>query len=74
MGFSNILALCGGLGLFLFGMKYMGAGLGIGCRSKAEQPAGETDTQPGYGLPSGRFLSPPACSPLLQRQSCVWAS
>lgn len=27
MGFSNILALCGGLGLFLFGMKYMGAGL-----------------------------------------------
>lgn len=25
MGFSNILALCGGLGLFLFGMKYMGA-------------------------------------------------
>ena len=34
MGFSNILALCGGLGLFLFGMKYMGAGLELAAGPK----------------------------------------
>lgn len=26
MGFNNILSLCGGLGLFLFGMRYMEIG------------------------------------------------
>lgn len=34
MGLSNILSLCGGLGLFLFGMKYMGAGLELAAGPK----------------------------------------
>ncbi|HBI63684.1 MAG TPA: sodium-dependent phosphate transporter [Clostridiales bacterium] len=34
MGFSNILSLCGGLGLFLFGMRYMGAGLELAAGPK----------------------------------------
>ncbi len=34
MGVSNILSLCGGLGLFLFGMKYMGAGLELAAGPK----------------------------------------
>ena len=34
MGFNNILSLCGGLGLFLFGMRYMGAGLELAAGPK----------------------------------------
>ncbi len=36
MTFTNILTLCGGLGFFLFGMKYMGDGLELaaGARMK----------------------------------------
>lgn len=34
MGFGNILSLCGGLGLFLFGMRYMGDGLELAAGPK----------------------------------------
>lgn len=34
MGLSNILSLCGGLGLFLFGMRYMGDGLELAAGPK----------------------------------------
>lgn len=34
MGLSNVLSLCGGLGLFLFGMRYMGDGLELAAGPK----------------------------------------
>ena len=34
MGISSIISLFGGLGLFLFGMKYMGEGLELAAGSK----------------------------------------
>lgn len=73
MGFSNILALCGGLGLFLFGMKYMGAGLELAAGPKLNNLLEKLTRNPVWAS-FWAFSSPPACSPLLQQQSCVWVS
>lgn len=57
MGFSNILALCGGLGLFLFGMKYMGAGLELAAGPKLNNLLEKLTRNPVMGFLLGVFVT-----------------
>lgn len=57
MGISNILSLCGGLGLFLFGMKYMGAGLELAAGPKLNSLLEKLTRNPVMGFLLGVFVT-----------------
>ena len=50
MGINSIIALLGGLGAFLFGMKYMGEGLELAAGPKMKELLEKADAQPDHGL------------------------
>ena len=57
MGLNNILSLCGGLGLFLFGMKYMGAGLELAAGPKLNNLLEKLTRNPVMGFLLGVFVT-----------------
>ncbi len=57
MGFDNILTLCGGLGLFLFGMKYMGDGLEHCAGPKMNRLLEKLTRNPFCGFLLGTFVT-----------------
>ncbi|MDO4175272.1 MAG: Na/Pi cotransporter family protein [Eubacteriales bacterium] len=57
MGINNILSLCGGLGLFLFGMKYMGAGLELAAGPKLNSLLEKLTRNPVMGFLLGVFVT-----------------
>ncbi len=57
MGLSNILSLCGGLGLFLFGMRYMGAGLELAAGPKLNSLLEKLTRNPVMGFALGVLVT-----------------
>lgn len=57
MGFNNVLSLCGGLGLFLFGMKFMGAGLELAAGPKLNTLLEKLTRNPVMGFLLGVFVT-----------------
>lgn len=57
MGINNILSLCGGLGLFLFGMKFMGAGLELAAGPKLNNLLEKLTRNPVMGFLLGVFVT-----------------
>lgn len=57
MGFDNILALLGGLGAFLFGMKYMGDGLELCAGPKMNRLLETLTRNPFFGFLLGTFVT-----------------
>lgn len=57
MGVSNIIVLLGGLGLFLFGMKYMGDGLSLAAGSKMKHLLEKLTRNPVLGFLLGFLVT-----------------
>ncbi|MBQ4045724.1 MAG: Na/Pi symporter, partial [Lachnospiraceae bacterium] len=57
MSFSNIISLFGGLGAFLFGMDYMGAGLKLVAGSKMKDLLEKLTRKPIFGFLVGTLVT-----------------